>query len=197
MELSSLNQRVLEHEEALAEDVYREEFVLLEKQLALIQREQAQLEKESRTAVHDPDEARTRLLSKAKADNTRMTELKAVAEDLAHEMERQRQLRDELDADISAQSGGGQEASKYDELYRRDEEMTEFIDRYPNQRAKELAEQAVSPRNVAVVVVADDEAGACSGRSKRSRRCSGIFRPASPENMQCRRWSRARRWRRI
>jgi hypothetical protein len=143
-ELSSLNQRVVEHEEALAEDVYREEYSMLEKQFALLQKEQQQLEMDARSGSRDPEEARSRLLAKAKADNARMSELKAFGEDILSEIERQKQLRDELDADMSARASGGQDASKYDELYRRDEEMTEFIDRYPAQREKEMSEQAVS-----------------------------------------------------
>ncbi|KAA0151272.1 hypothetical protein FNF27_04124 [Cafeteria roenbergensis] len=140
-ELAKLNARISEHEAALQEDVYREECALLERKLELTNAAVEEAEAEL-AAGGSPDDSRARLLAKVRTDNERTKALTAALAEHTDERNRLTRLAAELDRDIAERERGGGQEAKYDELFRRDEEMTQFIDRYPEMRSKEEAEQA-------------------------------------------------------
>lgn len=141
-ELAKLNTRIAEYDDALQADVYRDECALLQKRLDLITEAVDEAEAEA-SASSSPDEARARLLAKVRADSDKTKALGADLERAADERDRLQRLAADLDGDIAARERGGGQEAKYDELFRRDEEMTQFIDRYPELRKKEFAEQTV------------------------------------------------------
>ena len=123
--------------------MYREECALLERKLELTNAAVEEAEAEL-AAGGSPDDSRARLLAKVRTDNERTKALTAALAEHTDERNRLTRLAAELDRDIAERERGGGQEAKYDELFRRDEEMTQFIDRYPEMRSKEEAEQAVS-----------------------------------------------------
>jgi hypothetical protein len=87
--------------------------------------------------------ARGGIMTTARSLNERQRALDAELAAIEAESNRLRDLARDLDDDMARrESGEGREAS-YDALFRHDEEMTEFIDRFPATKEKERMEQAV------------------------------------------------------
>jgi intraflagellar transport protein 74 len=110
-------------------------------QLALLKRERDGLDEELSNNRLDPADARERLLAKVKDDNARILaldkELKSLEEDIAAK----KKISADLTADIEERKNDSGEREKYELLFKRDQEMTEFIDRFQETKEKELTEQ--------------------------------------------------------
>jgi len=140
-ELEQVNSLVAESEEALKRDRVRDEYASGEKRLSLLQAELTGLQDELATSRLDPSAAREKLLLKVKGENARMQAIdrEMRAEEEAHES--RRRTIAELDKEIEERKGEAGDTAKYEALFKRDAEMTEFIDRMPEVRDKEIAEQ--------------------------------------------------------
>lgn len=140
--MAKLNERVTECEAVLREDVYRDEFALLSKRLELLSADAEAAEAELKRPV-STDAARSGIMNMARSLNEQQRALDAERASIEGETARLRDVARDLDEDMARREGGeGREAS-YDALFRHDEEMTEFIDRFPATKEKEQAEQAV------------------------------------------------------
>lgn len=147
-ELERLNQQVEAAESTVRSDTLRDECALLEKRIAHLRREKAGLEEDLAAVRLGPAEARERLLAKVKADNAT---IQALDKDLAEVEEAnaaRRKVIAEVNAEIDERRNGGNgngansESAKYELLFKRDQEMTEFIDRFPDMKGKEVAEHS-------------------------------------------------------
>ena len=99
------------------------------------------MQEELASSKLDPAAAREKLLARVKTDNARMQsldrELKAAEETVALK----KAAIAGLDKEAEERRGEAGDASKYEALFKKDAEMTEFIDAFPEAAAKEAAEQ--------------------------------------------------------
>lgn len=127
-------------EKILYKDGIQDEYALAEKKLELLKREIAALEADKELISGDPSVARDRLLQKVKEDNARMSEVEKRIKEVDEEILKRRQYSDELSKEMNERKGEAGDPVKYEALFKRDAEVTEFVDRYPQMREKELAE---------------------------------------------------------
>lgn len=145
-DLEATNQQIDSLENELRRDRVRDEYAILEKRLVHLRREQAALEEDLALTRLDPSQARDRLLAKVKDDNARNQGLERELAEVEAANAQRRKALEELVAEIeerrgSSGAGASDEQAKYELLFKRDQEMTEFIDRFPDVRDKELSEQ--------------------------------------------------------
>ncbi len=128
-------------EEFLRRDRVRDEFTSFEKRVATLSKEHAALQEELASSKLDPAAAREKLLARVKTDNARMQsldrEIKAAEETVAAK----KAAVAGLDREAEERRGEAGDAAKYEALFKKDAEMTEFIDAFPEAAAKEATEQ--------------------------------------------------------
>lgn len=105
----------------------------------LLQRQLQSLMEEQEISRLEPGEMQQRMLAKVKADNARAAALDEEIKQLRDESRRQEQTVSELKAEVS--NGGKSDKDKYEKLYQRDREMTEFIDGFDETKKAILNEQ--------------------------------------------------------
>lgn len=140
-ELENINAQIEHAEVQLKQDRIRDEYALLEKRFNHLRKERVGLEEELANSRLDPAEARERLLAKVKEDNARVQTLDKqikATEELIHQ--RKKAITD-ITVEIEERRGEAGDSAKYEMLFKRDQEMTEFIDRFPEMREREVSEQ--------------------------------------------------------
>lgn len=135
-QLESYNLRISHAEEELGRDRWREEGQRLEKQIGRLRAQLSELQEEARDAEMDPAEMRERLFSKVKSDNEKLATLARRLEEIEEDNEGKRRTIADLDADLDDRKGEDGESQKYEVLYRRDQEITEFLERFPEEKGK-------------------------------------------------------------
>ena len=140
-ELEQVNGAVEAAEEALRRERTRDEYAAGEKRLALLDSELASLQDELATSRLDPRAAREKLLEKVKGENARMQTIDRQVREEEEGAAAGRRALAELDREIEERRGEAGDSAKYEALFKRDAEMTEFIDRFPEHREREAGEQ--------------------------------------------------------
>ena len=140
-ELEQLNAQVEHAEAELRRDRVRDEFAATEKRVSLLWRERTMLEEELGATRLDPAEAREKLLAKVKEDNARIQQLDRQLKAAEEAGAAKRRALAEVAAESEERRGEAGDNAKYEMLFRRDLEMTEFIDRFPEVKDKEVLEQ--------------------------------------------------------
>ena len=131
----------LDHTEAKArQDTYRDEYERLSKNVRKKQREKAELEKEREASRMDPEQARAMMLEKVKSDKERLDQLDKSLKNVENENVKNKKSLAELQTDLTERKGTG-DSQKYDVLFKRDEEMTGFIDKFASTKETELGDQ--------------------------------------------------------
>ena len=151
-ELERLNAQVEQAEGELRRDRVRDEYALLERRLAHLQRERAQLDEELGATRLDPAEARDKLLAKVKEENARIQQAEKQLRAAEEAAAQRRKAIAEVAAEIEERRGEAGDNAKYEMLFKRDQEMTEFIDRFPETRDKEVMEQRRIQTTVAALL---------------------------------------------
>jgi len=151
-ELEQLNAQVEHAEAELRRDRVRDEFAATEKRAALLWRERAQLEEELGATRLDPAEARDKLLAKVKDDKERLGQLERELKAAEEAAAARRRALAEVEAESKERSGEAGDNAKYEVLFKRDLEMTEFIDRFPEAKDKEAMEQRRVQTTVAALL---------------------------------------------
>ena len=141
-ELERMNFDIDEVEQQLRRDPYRDEYARLEKMLGRVERERGELEEEAAQTSLDPAEARERLLAKAREDNQRLMDMAERLEGMQDAIARKRQTLQDLEQDMEERKGEAGDTKKYEVLYKRDKEMTEFIDNFDATRTRAAQEQS-------------------------------------------------------
>jgi len=136
-------------EDEINNNTFRNEFNERTKKLARLKKEAGNLEMDLESLNMDPAEARQKLLAKVKDTNQEIRELKFQCEVVVKENEALRANLEGLTRDIEDRKGDGADNSKkYEVLFKRDKEMTDFIDKFPEEKGKELESQAKSQQMV-------------------------------------------------
>lgn len=139
--LERINAQVETAEAAVKRDRNRDEHAMLEKKIAHLKRERASLDDEMNSTRLDPANARERLLAKVKDDNAHIQQIEKTLRAVEDDSASKRKIIADLTADIEDKKGDTGEREKYELLFKRDQEMTEFLDRFEAMRDKELQEQ--------------------------------------------------------
>ena len=140
-ELEAVSAAVEEAEAALRREKGRDEHAAGEKRLALLSAELASLQDELATSKLDPTAAREKLLAKVKGENARMQAIDRQVKGEEEGLAAGRVALGELEREIEERRGEAGDSAKYEALFKRDAEMTEFIDRWPEHREREAGEQ--------------------------------------------------------
>ncbi|CAE7438925.1 IFT74 [Symbiodinium sp. KB8] len=141
-QLEQLNSAIASAEAQLSADTHREEAALLERKLEHLRRDEEELAGELDSAALDPGAARSKLLGKVKADNAAIQEMDKELRTKREALARARATAKELREDVERRSGDGGEGQKYEALFAKDQQMTQFIDSFPAAKAKEEAAHA-------------------------------------------------------
>ena len=140
-ELENINNQIEHMEMQLKQDRIRDEYALLEKRLNYLRKERNGLEEELANSRLDPAEAREKLLAKVKEDNIRVQNLDKQIKATEEIIQQRKKAIAEVTTEIEERRGEAGDSAKYEMLFKRDQEMTEFIDRYPEMREREISEQ--------------------------------------------------------
>eukprot|EP01138_Halocafeteria_seosinensis_P008430 gb/GECG01008615.1/.p1 GENE.gb/GECG01008615.1/~~gb/GECG01008615.1/.p1 ORF type:complete len:393 (+),score=94.45 gb/GECG01008615.1/:1-1179(+) len=151
-ELEKLNSQIDQYEQQLQGDKNREEYARLMRRYESLKRDEQAYQRELEATNMDPQQARQRLLDKVKEDTETIKELDNELASLRESVESKKKISQELSQDIEARKGDAGDSQKYETLYKRDQEMTEFIDRFPEMRDKELSEQSKTKETVVALL---------------------------------------------
>lgn len=143
-ELDMLMHAIHQKEAELSSDRYREEYDQLEKQARRLQKERDSVQDDAKTALMDPNEARTILLAKVKDDKAKMETLEKVLQVAEDENAELRKTLNDMQSEMEERTNGSGKddpAQKYELLFQRDKEMTAFLDAFPSKKDEELKAQ--------------------------------------------------------
>lgn len=149
-EIEMIKSKIQHFEVEVEKDKYRQLAVDLTKQVDDLRKESEQLEETARTCRMDPDEARQVLLAKLKEDQKRMEKIKEEIDDLDRENSKTRKAVMDITADLNERKNGKgrHEPSKYEQLLKKDAEMTQFIESFETTVASEKEEQLKAKENI-------------------------------------------------
>jgi len=140
-ELDGINQKVRAAEHELNRDQLRDEYHRLVNQVDRLERERSTLEEEMRTTNMDPEQVRQLLLSKVKEDNAKIALLEKSLKTTNDEMSNMRRLIGDHEEQLEQRKSDEGTHQKYEVLFQRDQEMTQFIENYDETEKKGLQEQ--------------------------------------------------------
>jgi intraflagellar transport protein 74 len=140
-ELEQVNTQVEEAEAELKRDKVRDEYSLLEKRSAHFWKERSALEEELAATRLDPGAARDKLMSKVKEETARIQAIEKQIKATEDAKIQKKQFIADATSEIDDRRGEAGDNAKYEMLFKRDQEMTEFIDRFPEVKDKEVIEQ--------------------------------------------------------
>lgn len=171
-----MNSQIDDSERKLQGDTNREEYARLMRRYESFKRDEQSLQRELEATKMDPKKARERLLEKVREDTEAikvslyhncpsrgiilneartisvMQDLDSELSKLKENIESKRKISQELTQDIESRKVDAGDSQKYETLYKRDQEMTEFIDRFPEMRDKELSEQSKTKETVVALL---------------------------------------------
>ncbi|CAM9412678.1 unnamed protein product, partial [Sphacelaria rigidula] len=128
----------------------RAEYAQLDKSVGSLRRERENLQQDLEISTMSPKEARERLLSKVKADQERLKQLDVRTAETASEIESMKRRLADFDSDMKADKKGDVAQNKarskcfrpsVEVLQKRDQEMTEFIERFDQTKDEALVDQ--------------------------------------------------------
>jgi len=124
------------------------EFRQLESQQMKLSRQMQSLEEEAEVAKLDPKEMQAKMLAKVKADTDRSKQMDMQIKDMRGENRKAEQVLAELTQDLTDRSNGNNEKDKYEKLYQRDREMSEFIDTFDQTQGEIKNDQDGTQSNI-------------------------------------------------
>lgn len=130
-------------------NTHNQEFRRLEQQAAKKHKEMQALMEELEISRLEPDEMQQRMLAKVRADNAAASQMDDRIRMLREETQKQEQALSDLNADLTERNNGGQnEKDKYEKLYQRDREITEFIDQFDETKGELVREQEETQQRI-------------------------------------------------
>jgi len=116
-------------------NTFNADYRLLEEQALKLQKVLQGLEEELEVSKLEPDEMQKRMLAKVRADNAQAQGVDERVRVLAEECRKAELTSEELSAELSDRAqGGNSEKDKYEKLYARDREMSEFIEQFESSK---------------------------------------------------------------
>jgi hypothetical protein len=149
-EIEMIKSKIQHLEMEVEKDKYRQLAVDLTKQVDELRKESEQLEETARTCRMDPEEARTILLTKLKTAQERKKTVEDQIDDIEHENNKTRKAVMDITTNLNEQKGdkGRDEPSKYEQLLKKDAQMTQFIEGFQATVNKEMDDQMKAKENI-------------------------------------------------
>lgn len=119
----------------------RKEYLSLERSIQGLRKDSASLQEELEIASLDPKEAHTKFLARVNALKTSTKSLEEQATSLRSEIAAQRKSLDELQSGMGDENGDSEDASKYELLLKREQDMAAFMDKFDEQKQSILKDQ--------------------------------------------------------
>ena len=111
-------------------NTFNQDFRRLEQQAMKKHKEMQALMEELEISRLEPDEMQQRMLAKVRADNTAATAMDERIKLLQEEVRKSESALADITQDLADRNNGGNsDKDKYEKLYQRDREMTEFIEK--------------------------------------------------------------------
>jgi len=143
-ELEQMRHKVHELESIVRGGGLREEYNAEERRAAGLRKQIVALEEDMEIANLDPKDAHARLLAKVKEDNRKTVEMENRCKEIEEEMGKLHKQKKELVADLSDREKGNSaknDSRKYELLFQRDAEMTQFLETYDKQKMDAIGDQ--------------------------------------------------------
>lgn len=137
-DLEQMNKQIMYLENQLQEDRHREEHHRLTKMRERLAEERQSLVEEEEASHLDPATAREKLLGKVKQTNAKISKLDEHLKALTAENKNLRSTFSDLEQEMEAKNNGENTQKKYETLFQRDQDMTQYIDKFPGTKQKEL-----------------------------------------------------------
>ena len=134
MELDEINQKLAIAENRLRMDSQKLKGQLLKEQIVELERKKADYEIQLNEANLSFPEARDRLLARMKEDNNFIVTNEKRVKEIKKNIDNYEKKLRELGEDSENKKKGEEEKKKYEVLFQKDKEMTEFIDSYDKTR---------------------------------------------------------------
>jgi len=152
-ELESLDHKIQQTRASMKSDDYKthQRGIQLTKRLEGLNKQEAELLEETRQNL-SPEEMKQKQLKKLRAANADMTKLKKQIKKAKAEVNEAEDKVDALRKDIDEAKKIHEKSAKYDELYKRDDRITSFIDGFPEAEKKAKAELAQHQRMIVALM---------------------------------------------
>lgn len=134
--LENINQQMLQADAALRTDVLKQKAHQLREQKAALLRKKGDLEMQTNELNLSFPEARERLLNRVKSDNAEIKDLESRTAELKKASANYKKQAEEMQYEMN--NTDTSELEKYELLYQKDRDMTEFMDKFEETKAKEL-----------------------------------------------------------
>ncbi|GMH77967.1 hypothetical protein TL16_g10678 [Triparma laevis f. inornata] len=154
-ELDKMRHKIHELEAIVRGSGMREEYNAEERKVQRLRKDVAVLEEDMGIAQMDPKDAHARLLDKVKEDNRKTTELESRCKEIDAEMRKCKRQHQELQTDLEDREKGNvnkNDSHKYELLFQRDAEMSEFLQNYDSQRDETLKDQEATKQTIVALL---------------------------------------------
>eukprot|EP00939_MAST-03C_sp_MAST-3C-sp1_P000010 g10.t1 len=139
--IHEMKRSVARYEDQIRKNTWRNEYLSAERQLSKSKKDLAMLEQEYESLSMDPATAREHLLEKVRWTSNAIKEADAKIEELEEANEKSERMLQELTADINNREGKSRDSKKYEVLFQRDKEMTQFIENFPGMSRQQVEDQ--------------------------------------------------------
>jgi len=139
--IEQMKQKVSQLEVEIRNNTWRNEFLNAERKLASMLKEREAMKQENESLSMDPETARTHLLQKVKTISNLIKETEKKAEEQETTNENAQRALDELTTDIEERKGESNDSKKYEVLFQRDKEMSDFIENFDETRQAQIEDQ--------------------------------------------------------
>jgi len=139
-------------ESRLRLDHNKQRYTQLKEQIAELERKRVDLEIQTNENNLSFPEARDRLLAKVKEDNNIIQNTEKRIKEVRKMMENYEKQIKEMGSENEENKNSEQDKQKYEILYQRDKEMTEFIDNFESLRAAEIKQMHEIEANIAAIL---------------------------------------------
>eukprot|EP00921_Rhytidocystis_pertsovi_P014733 GHVQ01023716.1.p1 GENE.GHVQ01023716.1~~GHVQ01023716.1.p1 ORF type:complete len:572 (-),score=88.49 GHVQ01023716.1:1508-3223(-) len=157
LELAESEERAQQAESRIAEDANRMEYLNLQRQMDSVKQQIDDVEEEKNKRTEEQNlsvpEQRDLLLARVRTDNQTIQETEQAVPKLEESIQRTtlrlREIEEEMGKKGNGDDTGGNTAQKYDLLFSKDKEMTEFIDSFPE--LKRVEEENMNAKESSIV----------------------------------------------
>lgn len=100
----------------------------------------------SLSSTESASQEKARLLERVKEDNAEISGMERKINELEESMSKMKEKISQIDVDL--ESGSSEKNAKYEELLKRDKEMTAFLDKFEDKKTESLARNALTERTI-------------------------------------------------
>jgi intraflagellar transport protein 74 len=148
MELDRVNTRLATAEGRLRSDVLRMRSQQQRESLQELYEKQQKLKDEADTLKLSIPEQRELLLAKVKKENLDIVAAEKSFDELRHEIQRYKKQSQEMETDINERKGESTDQQKYEMLFSKDQEMSQFIEGFDQAKREEEEAMHDKQRNI-------------------------------------------------